>query len=285
VYTITVGNTGNANATNVVLTDTKPSFLDILSITISPNPGLTPVVSGNTFTINFGTIRPTDIYIVTVVTRVNAQGQPPGGANQVSLSSGSGTDRAFNNAASASLQITSGGRTIEDVSTLPETGFAPNIITDLSDQPRERYMQMDLSLEIASLGIKIPIVGMPLRDGMWNVSWLGKQAGWLEGSAFPTWKGNSVLTSHVYLSNGLPGPFVNLGKLKYGEKIIVYAYGQKYTFEVRSNEIVRPNDSSAFRHEEKPWLTLVTCREYDDASNNYRKRVVVRAVLVTVSSE
>src|SRR5687767_14323804 len=118
---------------NIILTDTKPAFLDILSITISPNPGLTPVISGNTFAINFGTVRPTDVYVITVVTRVNAQGQPPGGANQVSLTTSSTTDRVFNNAASASLQIipSSGGGT----STLPETGFAPNKITDLGTVP------------------------------------------------------------------------------------------------------------------------------------------------------
>ena len=109
VYTITVGNNGTTNATNVVLTDTKPAFLDILSITISPNPGLTPVISGNTFTINFGTVTPTDFYIVTVVTRVNSLGQPPGGSNNVSITTNSITDRTFNNAAAATLQITSSG--------------------------------------------------------------------------------------------------------------------------------------------------------------------------------
>ena len=94
-----------------------------------------------------------------------------------------------------------------------------------------------------------------------------------------------MITSHVYLSNGLPGPFVNLGKLKYGDKVIIHAYGQKYTFAVRSNEVVDPKDTSAFMHEEKPWLTLITCREYDEKTNTYRKRVVVRAVLVSVSND
>ena len=284
IYTITVGNNGTANANNVVLTDTKPAFLDIISITIAPNPGLTPTISGNTFTINFGTVRPTDVYVVTVVTRVNAQGRPPGGANQVSLITSSATDRVFNNAASASLQITSssGGGT----STLPETGFAPNKVTDLRDLPREVYIQTGgITIEIPSLTINIPIVGVPRRNGDWNVTWLSRQAGWLEGSAFPSWNGNSVITSHVYLSDGLPGPFVNLGKLKYGEKVVIHAYGKKYTFEVRSNEVVGPNDTSAFRHEEKPWLTLVTCREYDEKTNTYRKRVVVRAVLVSVTDD
>jgi LPXTG-site transpeptidase (sortase) family protein len=91
-----------------------------------------------------------------------------------------------------------------------------------------------------------------------------------------------VLTSHVYLATGLPGPFVNLSKLKYDDQIIVHAYGQKYVFAVRSNTVVMPNDASVFRHEEKSWLTLVTCKEYDEKTGTYRKRVVVRAVLVSV---
>jgi LPXTG-site transpeptidase (sortase) family protein len=281
VYTITVGNNGNVNATNVILTDTKPAFLDIVSITISPNPGVTPVIAGNTFTINFGTVRPSDVYVITVVTRVNAQGQPPGGSNQVSITTSSARDRMFNNSASAGLQITaSGGDT-----NLPETGFAPDEITSLSHVPREHYLQTTLTLEIPSLGVNIPIVGVPQRNGEWNVSWLGRQAGWLEGSAFPSWSGNSVLTSHVYLPNGLPGPFINLDTLKYGDRVIVHAFGQKYSFEVRTNVIVEPEDTSALKHEERPWLTLVTCKDYDEKTNTYRKRVVVRAVLVSVTAE
>ena len=93
---------------------------------------------------------------------------------------------------------------------------------------------------------------------------------------------NSVLTSHVYNANGLPGPFINLYKLKYGDQIIVRAYGQKYVFEVQTNQVVMPNDRSAFKHEEKPWMTLITCKGYDEKSNTYKMRVVVRAVLVKV---
>jgi LPXTG-site transpeptidase (sortase) family protein len=127
-------------------------------------------------------------------------------------------------------------------------------------------------------------VGVPKKNGTWNVSWLGNQAGWLAGTAFPSWSGNSVLTGHVYNSNGLPGPFVNLNKLKYGDQIIIHAYGQNYIFEVRSDEVVEPNDKSVLKHEEKPWLTLVTCKDYDEKTNTYKKRVVVRAVLVKVTT-
>jgi LPXTG-site transpeptidase (sortase) family protein len=181
---------------------------------------------------------------------------------------------------------TGGGGRNRTVRTLPDTGFAPNVITPIGHLPRETYTQTgDLTLEIPSLGIETSIVGVPFRNGSWNVAWLGRQSGWLEGTSFPTWNGNSVITSHVYLSNGLPGPFVHLGKLKYGDKVLVHAYGQKYTFEVRSNEIVAPNDDSAFEQEQRPWLTLVTCREYDEQTNSYRQRVVVRAVLTSVVAE
>jgi len=169
---------------------------------------------------------------------------------------------------------------------LPATGFAPNQVTELGNISPEVYSSTNgVTVEIPSLGIKLPVVGVPLKDGAWNVSWLDKQAGWLEGSAFPSWNGNSVLTGHVYLSNGLPGPFVNLNKLKYGDRIIVHAYGQQYTFEVRDNLVVKPNDTSILKHEEKPWLTLVTCKEYDEKTDTYRKRVVVRAVLISAAQE
>ena len=166
---------------------------------------------------------------------------------------------------------------------LPDTGFAPFVKTDMSNFAPVQYTQTDgLFVEIPSLGIKMPIVGVPLKDGEWDVSWLGDQAGWLEGSAFPSWNGNSVLTGHVYGYNGLPGPFFNLSKLKYGDKIIIHAYGAKFTYEVRGSEVVKPNDASVMKHEEKAWLTLLTCKEYDAKTNTYKKRLMIRAVLISV---
>jgi LPXTG-site transpeptidase (sortase) family protein len=58
--------------------------------------------------------------------------------------------------------------------------------------------------------------------------------------------------------------------------------GQKYIFEVRTNQVVAPDDTSALKHEDRPWLTLITCKEYDEKSNSYKKRIVIRAVLVKV---
>jgi LPXTG-site transpeptidase (sortase) family protein len=169
---------------------------------------------------------------------------------------------------------------------IPVTGFQQGVVTDLSRVPHEVYLATaDVTVEIPSLGVKIPIVGVPKKDGTWNVAWLENQAGWLEGSAFPSWNGNSVLTSHVYLASGKPGPFINLNKLKFGDKIVVHAYGQKYTFEVQTNTVVPPTDKSMMKHEEKPWLTLVTCKDYDPKTNTYLNRILVRARLVSVDWE
>jgi LPXTG-site transpeptidase (sortase) family protein len=196
------------------------------------------------------------------------------------------TDPGEPRAASASRTWNGTGQSSRKSNQLPATGFAPNVVTDLSHAPRETYLSTgDVTLEIPSLGIKVLVVGVPKKNGAWNLSWLGDQAGWLEGSAFPSWNGNSVLTGHVYLASGLPGPFIGLNKLKYGDRIIIHAYGQKYTFAVQTNTVVDANDSTVMKHEQKSWLTLITCKDYDEKTGTYRNRIVVRAALVRVDQE
>jgi LPXTG-site transpeptidase (sortase) family protein len=168
---------------------------------------------------------------------------------------------------------------------LPETGFAPYRESHLPIQPAlKQYSDLgDLWVEIPSLDVEVAIVGVPQTENGWDVTWLGSQAGWLSGTAFPTWAGNSVLTGHVYDSNGLPGPFIDIDDLEYGDTIIIHAWGQKYIYEVREMTEVDPNDTSVVtQHEELPWLTLVTCRGYDPTTNTYRYRYVIRAVQIKI---
>jgi thermitase len=168
---------------------------------------------------------------------------------------------------------------------LPATGFSPNRITILPVLPAVKgYADLaDLWLEIPRLKVELPIVGVPQIENGWDVSWLGNKAGWLNGTAFPTHAGNSVLSAHVYDSSGKPGPFVHLNTLQWGDKIIVHAFGQEYVYAVREAMLVAPEAvASVIKHEEYPWLTLITCQGYDEASNSYRSRVVVRAVQVDI---
>ncbi len=172
---------------------------------------------------------------------------------------------------------------------LPATGFAPHVITTLPVRPADKaYSKMSsLWLEIPSLGVQENIVGVPSGPGGWDVSWLGNDIGYLEGTAFPTWSGNSSLAAHVYNADGNPGPFVNLGKLKWGDQIVVHGWGDRYIYQVQTvNDSINPNDNSLVtRHETYPWITLITCRGYFEKSDSYLYRTVVRAMLVKVEAD
>ena len=173
------------------------------------------------------------------------------------------------------------------VSPLPDTGFAPGVEHALPEQPAEKaYAAYDrFRLEIPSLGVKLPIVGVPMTEDGWDVRWLGAQAGWLYGTAFPTWAGNTALTAHVWDADNNPGPFVDLETLQHGDEIIIHAWGLTHTYEVRGVEQVRPDDLRALPHEDYDVLTLLTCRGFDEASNQYDWRLAVRAVLMNVEAE
>jgi LPXTG-site transpeptidase (sortase) family protein len=170
-------------------------------------------------------------------------------------------------------------------SALPATGFPQGNVTVLPEQPASKaYMTTDLMLEIPSLNQKMTIVGIPQSAKSWDVTWLGNNAGWLEGSAFPTWQGNTVLTGHVWDSFNRPGPFAELKTLKYGDRFFIHAFGQTYTYEVRENKTywAKTAVSKVFQHEELDWVTLITCEAYNPLNGDYFFRRAVRAVLISV---
>lgn len=170
---------------------------------------------------------------------------------------------------------------------LPFTGFAPGVMTTLPEQPVSKAYQSlgDFWIEIPSLNVQIPIVGIPATENGWDLTWLADQAGWLEGTAYPTRAGNSAITAHVTTADGKPGPFADLNTLYWGRQIIIHLGGQRYIYEVRSVRVVLPDDLSILKHEESPVLTLITCKDYDAAANSYLRRVAVQAVLVKVESD
>lgn len=168
---------------------------------------------------------------------------------------------------------------------LPETGFAPGRKINLPSQSTGKsYVSTLLTLEIPALNITMPIVGVPIVDGEWDVTWLGRNAGYLSGSAFPTWSGNTVLTGHVWDSFNQPGPFAQLKTLKYDDPIYIHAWGLTYTYEVRESNLYWSSTaaSKVLRHEEFDWITLLTCETYNPFNNEYFFRRAVRAVLISV---
>ena len=167
---------------------------------------------------------------------------------------------------------------------LPDTGFAPGRVTSLGQptEGAEYRIYGSFILEIPSLGVSTSIVGVPLKDGNWDLDWLWNRAGHLNGTAFPTLQGNTAITAHVYLPSGFPGPFFKIETLRWGDQIIIHAFGQRYIYEVREVRWVQPTDISPFQHEDLDWVTLITCKGYDETSNTYRWRSIVRAVLMWI---
>ncbi|MGD2253432.1 MAG: sortase [Anaerolineales bacterium] len=168
---------------------------------------------------------------------------------------------------------------------LPPTGFAPGRVTALHGGAQPFALHGGLELDVPALGIRLPIVGVSADGGSWGVNWLNGQAGWLQGTAFPSWPGNSVLTGHSYLASGLPGPFVDLKELRWGDEIILHVFGYRHVYRVQRRLFVLPDDLSVISHEDDPWLTLITCYGFDEARNAYRYRVVVQAVWVGAEIE
>jgi LPXTG-site transpeptidase (sortase) family protein len=169
-------------------------------------------------------------------------------------------------------------------SSLPATGFRYGEVTQLPNQPAAKaYTDTAMTLEIPKLGVSTPIVGVPQSGSGWDVTWLGNSAGYLAGSAFPTWAGNTVITGHVWDSFNRPGVFSEIKSLKYGDQIEIQAWGQNYIYEVRESKLVtRKNVNAVFQSEQYDWVTLVTCEFYNPFTGDYLFRRSVRAVLVSV---
>jgi LPXTG-site transpeptidase (sortase) family protein len=180
------------------------------------------------------------------------------------------------------IPVKSGGGGFGLAGLIPVTGFPPGVITGVKINISSYYNSNSPMLVIPLLDVNTPILGIDLKDGIWDISWLWDQVGWLEGTAYPTRNGNSVLTAHVVTADGKDGPFANLKTLTVDDYVFIKISGYRYIYKVESIDYVNPNDMSVFSHEDSSWLTLITCDSYDEKTGIYLLRVIVRAQLVDI---
>lgn len=65
--------------------------------------------------------------------------------------------------------------------------------------------------------------------------------------------------------------------------MIIHFGSLKYTYEIRANFLVRPTETRWLtKHETLDWITLITCQQYDEATQDYLFRRITQAVLVSV---
>ena len=80
------------------------------------------------------------------------------------------------------------------------------------------------------------------------------------------------------------GPFRYLWKLNPGEEIILYDGYLIYTYVVREQLLVYPEQSSVLNDTSQPQLTLITCTTWDEETLSYLRRLVVFADLEKVEA-
>jgi LPXTG-site transpeptidase (sortase) family protein len=129
-------------------------------------------------------------------------------------------------------------------------------------------------LEIPSLGVDAPVVLISVRGGTWDISQLTQEVGHLQGTASPGDPSNVVLAGHITLEQGGYGPFKSLAQLKVGEKAIVHEGEEQYTYIIRSVDIVAPDNVEITYPTSEPILTLITCANWDRATQRYKERIV-----------
>ncbi len=301
--TITIQNTGNVSLSGMGLKDTLPGTLPAgLVIANPPAPApinhcggdLSALAGTQIIELTNGSLAASSACSIVVSITSSQPGSYQNTIPEGTLSSGQGATN--HTSATDTLVVISGsvggggggGHTPKPVAStanaflIPLTGFAPGIVTNLDVASSPAYDETELTLEIPVIKVKTPIVGVAFKDGNWDVSWLQDQTGWLNGTAYPTWTGNSVLTGHVVNADGKPGVFSRLKALGVGEYIFVIHAGYRYTYKVESNAYVSPHDASVMKHEDKSFLTLITCDTYDEKTGTYLRRVVVRAALIDV---
>jgi LPXTG-site transpeptidase (sortase) family protein len=194
------------------------------------------------------------------------------------VSSGGGEGSGSASSSALRTQVTSGFL-------IPVTGFAPDRVTTLPVQPADKaYSSLgQMTIELPTLGIKFPIVGASISNKTWDLTWLKDSVAYLEGSAYPTMAGNTVLTAHVQDANKNLGPFSDIKGLTVGQHIYIHVNGQTYVYQVQESRKISPTGiTTMFKHEEDSWITLVTCEDFNAKTGLYSTRRMVRAVLISV---
>ena len=310
-FSLTIAHTSesSAHAYDVIVTDKLPTGLEYIIDSISQPAG---ALSYNSFTYNEATTTITviwDYFPLSATSTINFDtvfvGPAPvineGSVAWTSLEidpsdpnyvqseyNDDSTERWYDPADQDGVDDYGSSSTIRiDIPRLPATGFAPNRVTLIDKQPpAKKYQTIDSTwIEIPDLGVELPIVGVPLKDDGWDLTWLDEKAGYLAGTAYPGLPGNTAITAHVYLPDGLPGPFVDLHTLQWGDTIILHANGQVYNYQIREKRKVWPRDLSVLNHEAYDWITLITCQSFNEKLDSYDYRIAVRAVLVDVQPE
>lgn len=137
-------------------------------------------------------------------------------------------------------------------------------------------------LIIPTLKVNGKVVLKPYSELSWDLATLGQDIAFLDDIPGQSTENNIIFAGHITVRNGSNGPFRYLWKLNPGEKIILQDDQFVYTYIVRDQVLVYPEDSSVLADTSHPQLTLITCHTWDEETLSYLRRLVVSADLDTI---
>ena len=160
---------------------------------------------------------------------------------------------------------------------LPGTGFSASHVTALPARPQGlSYGTTGLTLQIPELGVSGSIVTVPNVDNEYPVEWLGSSIGLLEQSSLPG-NGVSVLAGHNHLNTTETGPFLFLGSLEDGARMMVTdARNNMQTYQVYGNYKIASDGFAEIADEVREnALVLITCEDESVEGGYLNRRVIL----------
>ncbi len=160
---------------------------------------------------------------------------------------------------------------------LPGTGFSSKHVTPLAARPQElSYRKTGLTLQIPGLDVEEEIVKVPETDGSYHIEWLDSSIGLLEHSSLPG-KGVTVLTGHNHLNSTEAGPFLFIGKMAAGDRIMITDAGNNSRFyKVYGNYKVASDGFASIADEVRDnALVLITCEDESPEGGYINRRIVL----------
>ncbi len=169
------------------------------------------------------------------------------------------------------------------VPTLPETGFSAVRPQALPEKPLSvNYKPLSWTLQIPTLDVITEIVEVPSQDGTYPVTWLGYDAGLLEGYAMPG-EGPTVITGHNHLNTTEAGPFALIQQMEIGDRIFVTDENNEIQiFQVYANEKIDETDFAGLNRiveSRENSLTMLTCED-ERPNGGYQNRRIIAAAPV-----
>lgn len=134
-------------------------------------------------------------------------------------------------------------------------------------------------LVIPSLKVNANVISKSYSQLTWDLSDLEQDVAVLEDIPNQQLENNILLAGHITVYNGSNGPFRYISRLEPGQEIILFNDAFKYTYNVRDQVLVYPDDTYVLEDTSEPQLTLITCTTWDEETLSYLRRRVIFADL------